>query len=32
MNKNCITNVMISKGNDNKGNDNPASRKMNWSF
>lgn len=32
MNKNCITKVMISKGNDNKGNDNPARRKINWSF
>lgn len=31
MNKNYITNVMISKGN-NKGNNNPARRKTNWSF
>lgn len=32
MNKNCMTNLMISKDNDNKGNYNPAKRKINWSF
>lgn len=29
MNKNCTTNLMISKDNNNKGNDNPARRKIN---
>lgn len=28
MNKNCTTNLMISKDNNNKGNDNPARRKI----
>lgn len=30
--QNCTTNLMISNDNDNKGNDNPARRKINWSF
>lgn len=29
MKKNCTTNLMISKDNNNKGNDNPARRKIN---